>query len=163
MVNISSYLLIESPAHPLAFFPMFWAFEDKAKSTCITIEVLRLGQWSISILLHFEVYIWGKLLPHDALKACCIYLVYKWFMYWIVNWILCNYVLEEIYVFKLVLKGLKLEFEVGIYVFPIKNCKFKFGWFSLKISFLRKTGECFLTIVTSCLTIVRGPPRAELC
>ena len=30
---------------------------------------------------------------------------------------LCEYVLEEIYVFKLDLKYLKLEFEVGIYVF----------------------------------------------
>ena len=30
---------------------------------------------------------------------------------------ICKDVLEEIYVFKLVLKGLKLEFDVGNYVF----------------------------------------------
>ena len=45
------------------------------------------------------------------------YVVYIWYISGICNELslyLCEYVLEEIYVFKLDLKCLKLKFEVGI-------------------------------------------------
>ena len=76
MVNISFYLLIESPAHPLAFFSRFEQIADKAKSTCISIEVIRLGQWIICILLHFEVVFVAIWLPMMLWKHLCIWLVY---------------------------------------------------------------------------------------
>ena len=72
--------LLSRQLTPWHFFPRFEQIADKAKSTCISIEVIRLGQWIICILLHFGVCIWGNWLPYNVLYMCCILMVYEWYM-----------------------------------------------------------------------------------
>ena len=92
MVNISFYLLIESPAHPLAFFSRYCTFWRKGKEHCIAIEVLRSGQWNMSIFASLSLFICGKVLPCNALKAfvymigiCLVYVMNMWCIFWFIS------------------------------------------------------------------------------
>ena len=61
---------------------------------------------------------------------------------------ICKDVLEAIYVFKLILKSLKLKFKIGSYVF-VKQVLYieVLNDFSLQMISSRKTEKCFLTTV----------------
>ena len=98
----------------------------------------------------------------EHVANCCLMILWKhycifWFISDICNELslyLCEYILEVFIIW---------VWSWNLCIFQASFCKFKFEWFFLHFHFQVRAEECFLTIVISCITIVTGPPRAELC
>ena len=160
MVDISFYLLIESPAHPLAFFSRFWAFWSKSKDTCIAIEVLRLGPMKhkhpIAFFEVVHVANWCLMMLWKHYYICLVYVMKMWCIFWFISGI-CIGIWNCIFV-----KMFWKKYMVLSWIWSVWNWGFNLSlkcsldqvlanqvWmiFSLQIVSSRKTGECFLTTV----------------